>query len=30
MMSRKTKRECTDEFKREAVALLQDSGWPLS
>ncbi len=29
-MTTKTRREFTDEFKREAVVLLRDSGWPLT
>ena len=30
MMTKKTRREFTDEFKREAVVLLRDSGRPLT
>ena len=30
MTTKKTRREFTDEFKREAVALLRDSGRPLA
>ena len=30
MTTKKTRREFTDEFKREAVVLLRDSGRPLT